>query len=162
MAKVIIIYDSQTGNTELMANAVAEGARSVKGVEVELRKIGTRFPTSILKGADAMIIGSPTIYGNISRELAEFFGNAGYLTEAKHLNLKGKKGAAFGSYGWDRGWNTGRIEEELKALGVELVAPAVSAADQSGLSPMKIHIDDLKKCRELGKTVAEAIARSKR
>jgi flavorubredoxin len=157
MTKIVIIYDSKTGNTELMANAVAEGARSVKGVEVQVQKVGTRFPISILNSADAIIVGSPTIYGNITHEIVEFLGNIKYLTEAKHLNLKGKKGAAFGSYGWDGGWNTERIEEELKALGVQLVVPAVSAADQGGVMQMKIHKNDLAKCRELGVAVAKAV-----
>lgn len=159
MAKVIIIYDSKTGNTELMANAVAEGAKGVKGVDVQLQKIGTKFPISVLNDADAIIVGSPTIYGNITHEVVEFFTSLEYLKQAKHINLKGKKGAAFGSYGWDGGWNIERIEKELKALGVELVAPAVSAADQGGVMKMKIHPDDLNKCRELGRAVAKAVAK---
>jgi len=159
MTRVIIIYDSKTGNTELMANAVVEGAKSVGGVDVELQKIGTKFPISVLNDVDAIIVGSPTIYGNITHEVVEFFENIKYLTVAKHLNLKGKKGAAFGSYGWDGGWNTERIVEELKALGVQIVAPAVSAVDQGGAMGMKIHPDDLAKCRELGVAVAKAVAK---
>jgi len=56
--------------------------------------------------------------------------------------------------------DTERIEKELKALGVELVVPAVSAVDQGGAMQMKIHPDDLAKCRELGRVVAEAVAKS--
>jgi NAD(P)H dehydrogenase (quinone) len=97
MAKLVIIYDSNTGNTELMTNAVAEGARNVQNVQVEVRKIGTRFSISILKDADAVIIGSPTIYGGISHSLVEFFSALNHLQAANHVNLKGKKGAAFGS-----------------------------------------------------------------
>ena len=104
MAKVFIIYDSKTGNTELMANAMTEGVRSAKGVEAQLFKIGTKCPISILKDADAIIIGSPTIYGNITHEVREFLIDLNYLQTAKCLILKGKKGAAFGSYGWDGGW----------------------------------------------------------
>ena len=159
MAKVIIIYDSKTGNTELMANAVAEGAKSVKGVDVQMQKIGTKFPVSILNDADAIVVGSPTIYGNITHELIEFFENIKYLVGAKHINLKGKRGAAFGSYGWDGGWNTERIVDELKALGVQIVAPTISAVDQGGVMQMKIHKDDLAKCRELGRAVAKAVAK---
>lgn len=160
MAKVIIVYDSETGNTELMVNAVADGARYVKDVEVQLHKIGTRFPISILKDADAVIIGSPTIYGNVTHRLVEFFTTLKYLQTVGRIILKGKKGAAFGSYSWDRGWGTERIEQELKALGVEIVAPAVSASEQGTYSPMKIDAGDLDKCRELGKAVAKAVAGS--
>jgi flavorubredoxin len=159
MAKVFIIYDSKTGNTELMANAVAEGVRSVKGVETQLIKIGIKCSISILNDADAIIIGSPTIYGNITQEVREFLIDLNYLQTAKRLILRGKKGAAFGSYGWDGGWNTERIEQELKALGIHLVAPAVSAVDQGGAMQMKIHPNDLKKCRELGLAVAKAVVK---
>jgi flavodoxin I len=158
MAKVVIVYDSKTGNTELMASAVAEGANSVKGVKTELRKIGVKFPISTLKDADAVVIGSPTLYGNITHEVQELLANLGHLQQSKRIVLKGKKGAAFGSYGWDGGWNTERIEDELKKLGVQLVAPSVSAADQGNVMQMKIHKDDLAKCRELGTAVAKAVA----
>jgi len=158
MPKVVIVYDSKTGNTELMANAVAEGANSVKGVKTELRKIGAKFPINTLKDADAVVIGSPTMYGNITHEVQEFLANLEYLQQSKRIILKGKKGAAFGSYGWDGGWNTERIEDILKKLGVQLVAPSVSAADQGNVMQMKIHKDDLAKCRELGTAVAKAVA----
>lgn len=158
MPKLIIIYESNTGNTELMTNAVAEGARSVQDVQVEVRKIGTRFSISVLRGADAVIIGSPTIYGSISRGLVEFFSTLNHLQAANHIALKRKKGAAFGSYGWDRGWSTERLEMELTALGVDIAAPGVSAREQGTYGPVKTDADDLNKCRELGKAVAEAVA----
>jgi len=161
MPKVVIVYDSKTGNTELMANAVVEGANTVKGTKTELRKIGEKFPISTLKDADAIVIGSPTLYGNITSDVQEFLANLGNLQQSKRIILKGKKGAAFGSYGWDGGWNTERIEDELKKLGVQLVAPSVSAADQGGVMQMKIHKDDLAKCRELGTIVAKAVTGKK-
>jgi flavorubredoxin len=141
-----------------MTNAVAEGARSVQGVQVEVRKIGTRFSISVLGGADAVIFGSPTIYGGIGRGLVEFFSTLNHLQAANHISLKGKKGAAFGSYGWDRGWSTERLEMELTALGVDIVAPGVSAREQGTYGPVKTDAGDLNKCRELGKAVAEAVA----
>ena len=39
MAKILIVYHSQTGNTEKMAHAVAEGAHGIEGVEVILKKL---------------------------------------------------------------------------------------------------------------------------
>lgn len=158
MAKVVIVYDSKTGNTELMAQAVADGAKSVEGVVVQIQKLGTKWPISVLKDADAIIVGSPTQYGNITHELTEFFQTLNYLQKSRHIILKGKKGVAFGSYGWDGGWNTQRIEDEMKVLGIELSAVSVSAADQGGVMQIKIHKDDLAKCRELGQLVAKAVA----
>jgi len=159
MPKVVIIYDSKTGNTELMAKSIAQGACSVEGVETDVYKLGTKFPIKTLEDADALIVGSPTIYGNITDELAFFFENLGYLKRAKHINTEGMKGAAFGSYGWDGGWNTERIEKELVALGVKLIASSVSAVDQGGVMGMKIHTQDLEKCRKLGEIVAKAVAK---
>jgi NAD(P)H dehydrogenase (quinone) len=159
MAKVVVIYDSKTGNTELMAQAIAEGAKSVEGTTVIVQKLGTKWPVSLLKDADAVIVGSPTRYGNITQELTEFFQTMNYLQKSERVVLKGKKGAAFGSYGWDGGWNTSRIEDELKDLGVKLVAAAVSAVDQLGAMQEKIGKADLAKCRELGKKVAKAVTK---
>jgi flavorubredoxin len=158
MLEIAVIYDSKTGNTELMAKSVAEGVCGIDGVTAELLKIGTKFPISSLEKAAAIIVGSPTIYGSVTDELAFFFENLNYLKRAKLIKTDGMKGAAFGSYGWDGGWNTERIEKELKALGVKLVAPYVSAVDQGGVMGVKIHKDDLEKCRELGRAVAEAVA----
>lgn len=56
MATVSIIYDSRTGNTERMANAIAEGARSA-GAQVTVRKLGEKFPVEELTKADAILIG---------------------------------------------------------------------------------------------------------
>jgi flavorubredoxin len=156
MTKVVVIYDSKTGNTELMAQAVAEGAKSVEGTTVLVQKMGTKWPVSILKDADAVIVGSPTRYGSVTQELTEFFQTMNYLQKSDRVVLKGKKGAAFGSYGWDGGWNTTQIEDELKGLGVKLVVAAVSAADQGGVMQEKISKADLARCRELGKKVASA------
>ncbi len=156
MTKVVVIYDSKTGNTELMAQAVAEGAKSVEGTTVLVQKMGTKWPVSILKDADAVIVGSPTRYGSVTQELTEFFQTMNYLQKSDRVALKGKKGAAFGSYGWDGGWNTNQIEDELKGLGVKLVAAAVSAADQGGVMQEKISKADLARCHELGKKVASA------
>ncbi|MEM2922005.1 MAG: flavodoxin domain-containing protein, partial [Candidatus Bathyarchaeia archaeon] len=56
MPKIVIVYESMSGNTEKMAKAVAEGASSIKGVDVEIYKVGTRFPVSSLDKADAIIV----------------------------------------------------------------------------------------------------------
>ena len=40
MAKILIVYHSQTGNTERMAKAVAEGAAAIEGAEVVLKRAG--------------------------------------------------------------------------------------------------------------------------
>jgi NAD(P)H dehydrogenase (quinone) len=67
MPKVLVIYDSRTGNTEEMARAVADGAREVRA-EAEVKKA---LDTSLgdLERADAIILGSPTHFGTMSENM---------------------------------------------------------------------------------------------
>jgi len=59
MPAILILYHSRTENTERMASAVAEGARSIQGVEVELKYHETAENLEIF---DAIAIGTPTYY----------------------------------------------------------------------------------------------------
>lgn len=71
MAKVLIIYDSKTGHTKKMASAVAKGAKQVKGVDVEAKKV-EQVDNEDLQKADGVILGSPTYYGQMSAKLKDF------------------------------------------------------------------------------------------
>ena len=157
MPRIVIIYDSVTGNTELMAKAVLEGANAVKGVDVECHKVGTRFPTGAINEASAIILGSPTEYGNITQHMRAFLESITELQTAKKLRLRGMIGGVFGSYAYDGGWVVDSLAMRMKSLGVKLVPLVVSAADNEG--SMGIHIDQkaLDKCRELGGAVARKI-----
>jgi len=143
MAKLLILYDSQTGNTERMAEAVAEGARSVQGVEVELKYYAR---PEELDEAAAIIFGVPTYYHDITLPIKQVMEEAARAS----VNLKGKIGAAFGSYGWS-GEAPKQILEILKnRFGMKPVEPPISVLYE----PNK---EQLEKCRELGKTVAQKI-----
>jgi flavorubredoxin len=93
MPKILVLYYSRTGNTEKMAKAVAEGARLVSGVEVELTYHAT---PEQLKEFDAIVIGTPTYHHDTTVDIKMLFEEAA----EKNIDLKGKVGAAFGSYGW--------------------------------------------------------------
>lgn len=159
MGKVIVIYDSKSGFTEKMAKAVVEGAESVKGVDAELLKLGTPFSISKLDAADGIVLGSPTIYGNVTPEMRTFLESVRANKESKRLKLSGKVGGVFGSYGWDGGWVVDQLSLDMKALGIRIVAPTVSLADGLG-GRYKVQIDEksLQLCRDLGRTVAERAA----
>lgn len=94
MAKVLVIYDSRTGNTEKMADSVAEGVRQVEGASVVLMNVEKAKHEDLL-GADAIILGSPTYYGNMSGKMKEFIDTTFNI----HGKLKGKVGGAFTSSG---------------------------------------------------------------
>ena len=90
MKKVLVAYISITGNTEKMAQWIAEGVR-ITGNEAELRKISELKDAKTLDGFDGYIFGSPTYHRDMVEPMKTF------LFMAKKGNLKGKVGAAFGS-----------------------------------------------------------------
>ena len=144
MAKLLIIYYSQTGNTEKMAEAVVEGAHSVPGVEVDLKYYAR--PEELAE-ATAIIFGTPTYYHDMTLPIKQVMEE----TAKANVVLKGKVGAAFGSYGWS-GEATKQVLEVLKnRFGMILVEPPIAILYQ----PSR---EQLEQCRKLGKTVAEKIA----
>jgi len=145
MAKILILYDSQSGNTEKMAEAVAEGARTVANVEVEIKYYAR--PEELAQ-ADALIFGSPTYYHDMTLPIKQM------LEEAAKTNvqLKRKVGAAFGSYGWS-GEAPELILEILKnRFGMQIVELKAMAL----YTPNEAKLEE---CRKLGKLVAEKIAK---
>ena len=68
MAKILVVYDSRSGNTEKMASAIADGAREVKRVNAIAKK-ASQTSLEDLIGADGIIMGSPTYYGLMSGKL---------------------------------------------------------------------------------------------
>ena len=93
MKKILVLYYSRTGNTEKMANAVAEGAKSNSDVEVEL---AYHVDAESLGSYDAILVGSPTYHHDVPIDFKNLFEDVA----VKGISLKGKVGAAFGSYGW--------------------------------------------------------------
>jgi NAD(P)H dehydrogenase (quinone) len=155
MPKVLVLFHSRTGNTAALADAVAEGAESVKFTEVEMRRIEDLAPASVI-GADdswktaraalarkyrplesveslarydALIIGSPARDGEVSAELKAI------LDEAKPLQQQGvladKVGSVFGSGLMLPGGDESSVVPMLIAmmrLGMILVPPDCSDA----------------------------------
>lgn len=132
--KTAVIYWSGTGNTEAMANAVAEGA-NVSAVTV------SDFSGNADE-YDAFAFGCPAMGAEVLEEdeFEPFFTNL----ESK---LSGKKVGLFGSYGWGDGEWMRNWEERVKAAGAELVSDGVTANEAP---------DDeaLEKCRKLGALLA--------
>ena len=85
--RILIAYHSRTGNTEKMAAAVREGAASVAGVEIVLRKVADVTADDIVK-ADGIVLGTPVEWGNLSAEAKGFLDRVGAAL--------GKAGATFG------------------------------------------------------------------
>jgi len=141
--KVLVIYDSMWGSTEIMAKEIAETARKA-GVEVKLLHLRKNTRNHIMKemlDSAAFAIGSPTLNNGIFPSVGDF------LAYLKGLRPPKKKAAAFGSYGWGGG-AVKTIEQELKSSGVELLEPGIQVRYRPDES-------DLEMCRELGRQLAE-------
>lgn len=114
MTKILILYYSTYGHVEALANAIAEGAREVAGVEVALRRAPELMPREVaershvkldqaapiatvdeLPSYDAIILGSPTRYGRIASQMAQFLDQTGGLWMKGAF--VGKVGSAFTS-----------------------------------------------------------------
>jgi len=85
--RILVAYHSETGNTEKMAAGVWEGAASVEGAEVLLRKVTDVSAEDIVK-ADGIILGTPVHWGNLSAESKRFLDRVG--------EALGKAGKTFG------------------------------------------------------------------
>ena len=140
MSKIAVVYWSGTGNTEAMANAVAEGIGAAGGESTLFT--ATEFDADKMDGFDAVAFGCPSM-GSEELEDSEFLP----MFESVEAKLNGKKIALFGSYGWGdgewmRNWNDrcvadgavmaadfvicndapdAEAEEACKALGAALV-----------------------------------------
>lgn len=91
---VLIAYYSQSGNTEKLAQAVAEGAESINGVEVKLLPIDQVTESDLLE-ASAIIVGSPVYNANVAPAVQEFINSWPF----EGRPLKNKIGAAFSTGG---------------------------------------------------------------
>ena len=91
MKKVLILYFSLTGNTEKMAEYIAEGVR-FSGNQAVTRKVSDIKQANELNGYDGYIFGSPTYHRDMAEPMKTF------LFLAKKANLEGKLAGAFGSY----------------------------------------------------------------
>lgn len=146
MPKILILYYSRTGNTEKMAKAVAEGARTVQGVNVELTYHAT---PEQLKEYDAIIVGTPTYHHNTTLDIKMLFEEAA----VKNINLKGKVGAAFGSYGWSGEAPRLVIEILKNKFEMEVTEPPL-------LIRYTPDVAGLEKCKEFGKRIAEKLVKT--
>jgi NAD(P)H dehydrogenase (quinone) len=158
MTKILIVYDSKTGNTGKMAFAVAEGAKQVKGVEIVVKQVG-KMTLNDLCNSDGIIMGSPAYYGEMSGKLKSFIDKSVKI----HGKLKGKVGAAFTSSG---GTASGAETTLLSILQAMLIHGMIvqGRADHKHYGAAAVGspgAKDIIDCKELGKRVATLAAKLK-
>ncbi len=159
---VLVAFYSRTGNTEAMANAVAEGARDVSGVRVELKPISAVSATE-LEGIAGLLVGSPTHWGNIPPEVATFIAEWPFLGETV--------AGAFATAGNPGGGSENVLQSLISAFlnhGAMVVGPVfgepggrrwgwMGAAALTGPVGPGVNEVELDGARRLGRRVAEAV-----
>lgn len=144
MKKVLIAFASRTGNTEKMAEYIAEGIR-FSGNEAVVSKISDLKETKDIAGFDGYVLGCPTYHRDMTGGMKTF------LFMAEKANLLGKMGGAFGPY-THSGESAPMLFDtmsyvfkmDMVALGALSIKDEVLASD-----------DGLKACQEYGKAVGE-------
>jgi len=149
---MLIIYHTRSGNTESMAEYVAEGARRVEGVSVDVRSVDAVKPDDLLE-PDAIIIGSPVYFGTMAAEVKQLIDDS----VVHFTRLDGKVGGAFTSSGGAHGGNETTALDILKALMVHgMVVKGVSGGAHYG--PVAVGAadeDEAEECRRYGYDLAE-------
>lgn len=140
MKKTAVIYWSGTGNTESMAEAVAEGLRAA-GAETELLT-PEQVHTDGLAALDAVALGCPAMGSEVLEEM-EFQP----MFDACKRSLSGKRAALFGSYGWGDGQWMRSWEKDCDDAGLNLVCESVICAEAPDETALEA-------CRALGKALA--------
>jgi NAD(P)H dehydrogenase (quinone) len=157
MTKVLVLYYSMYGHIETMAGAVADGAREVDGVEVSVKRVPELMPREAAEKAgakldqaapeaqpaeladyDAIIVGTPTRFGNMAAQMRNFWDQTGGLW-AKGA-LIGKAGSVFTSSGTQHGGQESTLLATHITLlhhGLVVVGLPYSCAAQMGLDEIK-------------------------
>ena len=139
MSKVAIVYWSGTGNTEAMANYVAEGVKKAGG-EADLFT-SAEFGADKAGEYDRIAFGCPSM-GAEQLEESEFQP----MFDGCKSSLKGKRVALFGSYGWGGGEWMHNWERDCRSSGIQLACDSVicnEAPDDAALAA----------CQALGKAL---------
>lgn len=136
--KKAVIYASTTGNTEAMANAVAEGVKSC-GAELLMSTASEASVQDVLS-CDVIILGSPAMGDEVLEDsMEDFYTNL-------EGGLSGKKVAVFGSYDWGDGQWLRTWAERISAAGATVVN---GEGLKANLAPDEAAVAE---CRTLGET----------
>ncbi|WP_447973352.1 flavodoxin family protein [Nitrospira sp. Kam-Ns4a] len=157
---VLVAYHSMTGNTQKMAQSVADGARQVPGTAVVLKSVG-QVTAEDLFSADAVVVGTPVYWSNMAGPVKTFFDDwqlkFGVFPEFK---MRNKVGAAFATGGQvSSGKEVAMLTILAAMLGNQMIvvsgggafgASATTEGDSPGVDEK-----ELAGARALGQRVAE-------
>jgi NAD(P)H dehydrogenase (quinone) len=166
LVKVLVTYHSLSGNTERMAEAVVDGVKSVSGTEVLLKRVG-KVTADDLFSADAVVVGSPVYWSNMSGEVKTFFDNWQFKFGVfPDFKMKNKIGAAFAVGGQvSSGKEVTMLTILAAMLGNQMIVVsgggAFGASATTEGNSLGIDNNELAEAKALGRRVAEVAARFK-
>lgn len=124
MGKVLIAYATRTGETQNIADLIAEGVR-LAGHQADVVNVKTIQNESAIAGYDGYVFGSSTYHGEMLQAMKTF------LFLAEKAGLEGKAGGAFGAFGWS-GEANDRIFQTMKhVLKMEMVGDCLRLKSSS-------------------------------
>jgi flavorubredoxin len=144
--RIAILYDTMWNGTRIMAERIAEGIHAADDqVNVRLFNLAKSDKNDVIDEvfrAKAVALGSSTVNNGILTSVAAM------LEEITGMRFRGKKGAAFGCYGWS-GESVGILTEDLRKAGFEIINDGLRL-------PWKPDEEGIAQCREFGRKLAEA------
>jgi NAD(P)H dehydrogenase (quinone) len=161
--KILVLYDSATGNTAQMANYVAEGAAGIDGIEVRVRSVDEATAEDVV-WCDGLALGSPTNMGALSWKMKRFWDET---MGPQWMKVDGKIACAFSSAG---GWGGGAELACLSLLtvlmnfgflvfGVTDYASKLTTLHYGAITARQPRDEASQEaCRRLGKRLAEWVA----
>lgn len=144
MKNLVVIYWSGSGNTQQMAEALAEGTKT-GDVSVKVLEVSKASVDDVL-AADAVALGCPAM----GDEVLEEDEMEPFVASLEKENLTGKPLALFGSYDWGDGLWMLDWQERMKRKGMKLVEEGLiiqNTPDESGIA----------QCKELGGKLVSAV-----
>lgn len=147
MKRLLIIYHSQSGNTQRLATAVYDGALREQDVETSIRRAQDAGVKDLV-AADALLIGSPENFGAMAGAVKDFFDRTFYPAQQQGINLPY---ALFISAGNDGSGAIRQIDRIAGAYPMKKIAEPVLCVGEA---------DDavLLACEELGQAVAAGLS----
>ncbi len=151
MARGLVVYYSKSGNTKAMAEIIAKSMNN-NDLPTVLKSVEQTKVDDLL-AADAIVIGSPTYYGQMAPQIMQLFTDS----VTKHGQLAGKVGGAFASSANIGGGNETTIMGILEAMLIHgMIIPGEAVGDHYG--PVSINKPDQRvenQCVKAGKKIAE-------
>lgn len=163
MGKVLVLFDSLSGNTQKMADFVAEGAKLIPGIEVKTLMIDQAKPADV-EWCDGIAVGSPTNMGLLSWKMKKFWDET---MVGDWMKIDGKIGCAFSSVGGIAGGAEMTCQSILTLLmnfgfltfGVPDYVSKFMTLHYGAVSVREPRDEETREaCRKLGKRLAEWVS----